>query len=204
MRVPVKGIQPGEYAEMIRTENEWTIQIGDSVVSVIPNKPPFSTLGRSQYKLLGLEMITKVKERQYKKGLRKRIRLYCNFLSMKAILMEAGSIMATFSRALPKNLLELAQIVANLKDNVSAKTLLKLLPFVEDPDYEIEEVTKQKAEEVKRQQELFGMGANEPPEFGEEEEPEEEETDPDGEAEEEPKEEAEEEKEKQQAAGSKG
>lgn len=39
MRVPVKGIQPGEYAEMIRTENEWTIQIGDSVVSVIPNKP---------------------------------------------------------------------------------------------------------------------------------------------------------------------
>ena len=158
-----------------------------------------------EYKLLGLEMITKVKERQYKKGLRKRIRLYCNFLSMKAILMEAGSIMTTFSRALPKNLLELAQIVANLKDNVSAKTLLKLLPFVEDPDYEIKEVEKQKAEELKRQQDLFGIGANEPPEFGEEEEPEEEETDPDGDSEEEPKEGAEEEEEKrQQAAGSKG
>ena len=142
---------------------------------------------------------------EYKKGLRKRIRLYCNFLSMKAILMEAGSIMTTFSRALPKNLLELAQIVANLKDNVSAKTLLKLLPFVEDPDYEIKEVEKQKAEELKRQQDLFGIGANEPPEFGEEEEPEEEETDPDGDSEEEPKEGAEEEEEKrQQAAGSKG
>lgn len=160
-----------------------------------------------EYKLLGLEMITKVKERQYKKGLRKRIRLYCNFLRMKAILMEAGSIMATFSRALPKNLLELAQIVANLKDNVSAKTLLKLLPFVEDPDYEIEEVEKQKNEEVKRQQELFGQGFNEPPEFGDEEEPEEgegEETEPKEDSEEEPKEGAEEEKEKrQQAAGSK-
>ena len=161
-----------------------------------------------EYKLLGLEMITKVKERQYKKGLRKRIRLYCNFLSMKAILMEAGSIMATFSRALPKNLLELAQIVANLKDNVSAKTLLKLLPFVEDPDYEIKEVEKQKAEEVKRQKELFGQGFNEPPEFGDEEEPEEgeeEETEPKEDSEEEPKEGTEEEKEKrQQAAGSKG
>ena len=161
-----------------------------------------------EYKLLGLEMITKVKERQYKKGLRKRIRLYCNFLRMKAILMEAGSIMATFSRALPKNLLELAQIVANLKDNVSAKTLLKLLPFVEDPDYEIEEVEKQKAEEVKRQKELFGQGFNEPPEFGDEEEPEEgeeEETEPKEDSEEEPKEGTEEEKEKrQQAAGSKG
>ena len=30
--------------------------------------------------------------------------------------------------------------MANLQNNVSAKTLLKLLPFVEDPDYEIEEV----------------------------------------------------------------
>lgn len=123
-----------------------------------------------EYKLLGLEMITKVKERQYKKGLRKRIRLYCNYLNMKAVMMEAGSIMATFSRALPKNLQELSQIVANLQNNVSAKTLLKLLPFVEDPDYEIEEVEKQKAEEVKRQQELFGMGANTPPDFGDDEE----------------------------------
>lgn len=123
-----------------------------------------------EYKLLGLEMITKVKERQYKKGLRKRIRLYCNFLNMKAVLMEAGSIMATFSRALPKNLQELSQIVANLQNNVSAKTLLKLLPFVEDPDFEIEEVEKQKAEEAKRQQDLFGMGANTPPDFGDDEE----------------------------------
>lgn len=123
-----------------------------------------------EYKLLGLEMITKVKERQYKKGLRKRIRLYCNFLKMKAILMETGSIVATFSRALPKNLQELAQIVQSLKDSVSARTLLKLLPFVEDPDYEIEEVEKQKEEDVRRQQELFSQGANTPPDEIEEEE----------------------------------
>lgn len=123
-----------------------------------------------EYKLLGLEMITKVKERQYKKGLRKRIRLYCNFLKMKAVLMESGSIMASFSRVLPKNLQELSQIVANLKDSVSAKTLLKMLPFVEDPDYEINEVEKQKSKDVKRQQELFAMGANTPPNFEDDEE----------------------------------
>lgn len=123
-----------------------------------------------EYKILGLEMITKVKERHYKRGLRKRIRLYCNFLGMKAILMEAGSIMPSMTRALPKNLQELAQIVANLSNNVSARTLLKLLPFVEDPDHEIEEVQKQKDEEVKRQQELFSQGQNTPPEFDDEEE----------------------------------
>lgn len=126
-----------------------------------------------EYKLLGMEMLTKVKERNYRKGLRKRIRLYCNYLRMMAVRTEAGSIMASFSRALPKNLMELSQIVANLQDNVSAKTLLKLLPFVEDPDYEIEEVEKHKAEEVKRQQELFSAGANIPPDFGGEDEEEE-------------------------------
>lgn len=123
-----------------------------------------------EYKLLGLEMLTKVKERQYKKGLRKRIRMYCNFLNMKALKLEAGSIMPSFSRALPKNLQELAQIVANLQNNVSARTLLKLLPFVEDPDYELEEVEKQKAEAVKHQQELFSMGANTAPQFDDEDE----------------------------------
>lgn len=123
-----------------------------------------------EFKLLGLEMITKVKERNYKKGLRKRIQLVCNFLGMKAIQMEAGSIVATFSRALPKNLQELASIVSNLSGSVSAKTLLKLLPFVEDPDYEIEQVNEQKAEDVKMQQELFAAGANNPPDLTEEEE----------------------------------
>lgn len=123
-----------------------------------------------EYKLLGLEMITKTKERQYKKGLRKRIRLYCNFLKMKAVQMEAGSIMATFSRALPKNLQELANIVVSLQDNVSAKTLLKLLPFVEDPDYEVAEIEKKKEADAKRQQKVFAQGMNTPPEFDDEEE----------------------------------
>ncbi len=123
-----------------------------------------------EYKLLGMEMLTKVKERNYRKGLRKRIRLYCNYLKLMAVKMEAGSIMPAFSRALPKNLMELSQIVTNLQNNVSAKTLLKLLPFVEDPDYEIKEVEKHKAEEGKRQQALFSVGANTPPEFGEDEE----------------------------------
>ncbi len=122
-----------------------------------------------EYKLLGLEMITKVKERQYKKGLRKRFRLYCNFLGMKAIQMEAGSILATFSRALPKNLQELAQVVANLQNTVSTKTLLKLLPFVEDPDYEEEQVKEEKAESLKEQQALFASGANTPPDLTDEE-----------------------------------
>ena len=136
--------------------------------SHVPNLSDENFVGNSsgvamEYKLLGLEMLTKVKERNYKKGLRKRIRLYCNFLGMKAIALEAGSIIPSFSRSLPKNLQELAGIVYNLKDVVSMKTLLKLLPFVEDPDFEIEEVQKQADESIKRQQALFSSNPNTPP-----------------------------------------
>lgn len=136
--------------------------------SHVPNLSDENFVGNSsgvamEYKLLGLEMLTKVKERNYKKGLRKRIRLYCNFLGMKAIALEAGSITPGFSRSLPKNLQELANIVFNLKDMVSQKTLLKLLPFVEDPDFEIEEVQKQADENIKRQQALFSSNPNNPP-----------------------------------------
>lgn len=123
-----------------------------------------------EYKLLGLEMVTKTKERYYKKGLQRRIEMFCNFLNMKALAMEAGSVVPSFSRSLPKNLQELASTLYNLKDIVSMKTLLKQIPFVEDPDAEIEEVEKAAEEAVKRQQAMFAAGENTPPEDLEDEE----------------------------------
>ena len=100
-----------------------------------------------EFKLLGLEMLTKIKTRYYKKGLRKRIKLFCNYLDLSQIKVEANSIVADFARTLPKNLLELSQVIANLRDDVSAKTLVRLLPFVEDPDKELEEVQKEKQQD---------------------------------------------------------
>lgn len=115
-----------------------------------------------EFKLLGLEMITKIKERYYKKGLRKRIRIFCRYLGLKSIELDANSIVPAFSRGLPKNLLELSQIISNLSDKVTARTLISLLPFVEDPDAELEQLSQQKAEAVQMQQELFTQQGNEP------------------------------------------
>jgi len=123
-----------------------------------------------EYKLLGLEMLTKVKERNYRQGLRKRIELYCNFLGMKALSMEAGAIVPSFTRALPKNLQELSLIVSNLDGHVSQKTLLGLLPFVEDPDAEIEAVQEEKQANLEYQQAVFGIAPNTPPEYEDEDE----------------------------------
>lgn len=137
--------------------------------SHVPNLTDEHFVGNSsgvamEYKLLGLEMITKIKERYYKKGLRKRIAIFCHFLNLKQIMLNPNFIMPVFSRALPKNLTELGQLVSNLKGTVSMKTLLQLLPFVEDPDGEVEAVNEENDENIKRQKKLFDNNLNEPPE----------------------------------------
>ena len=70
----------------------------------------------------------------------------------------------TFTRALPKNLLEISQMVSNLNGIVSQKTLLAQIPFVEDVDEELAAVKKESEESLKQQQEMFGMQGNDPPE----------------------------------------
>lgn len=118
-----------------------------------------------EFKTLGMENITKIKTRYYKKGLRKRLRIFAYFLSTKSgVSINLPGINPTFTRALPKNLLEISQIVANLWGKVSRKTLLSQIPFVEDVDEELAAVEKEEAESLKQQQEMFGNQPNTPPE----------------------------------------
>ena len=110
-----------------------------------------------EFKLLGMENITKIKTRYYRKGLRKRLRIFCNFLSTSSkASIDPSTITAEFTRAMPKNLLEISQYVSNLKGMVSKKTLLSQIPFVDDVEAELEAVEQEAAEEMKRQQDMFG------------------------------------------------
>ena len=117
-----------------------------------------------EFKLLGMENITKIKTRYYKKGLRKRLQLFANYLDKKGIHLDVTGVMPTFTRGLPKNLLEISQIVANLWGKVSKKTLLAQVPFVDDVDEELAAVEKETEESIRQQQAMFGNQANEPPE----------------------------------------
>ena len=120
-----------------------------------------------EFKLLGMENITKIKTRYYRKGLRKRLRIFANFLSVKGVQIDISGITPTFTRALPKNLLEISQIVANLWGKVSRKTLLSQVPFVDDPEEELKAVEEEEQKALERQQAAFGLGSNQPPEdFG--------------------------------------
>ena len=108
-----------------------------------------------EFKLLGLEMVTKIKTRYYKVGLRKRIKLFCNYLGLKNIAIEADSITVSFARTLPKNLLELSQVITNLKGTISTKSLVRLIPFVEDPDNEIMQAKEEKKEKSREELMMF-------------------------------------------------
>ena len=119
-----------------------------------------------EFKLLGMENITKIKTRYYRKGLRKRIRIFCNYLALHGKSVDPAGITMTFTRALPKNLLEISQIVANLWGKVSRKTLLSQVPFVDDVDEELKALDEETEENLKRQQEVFGMQENTPPQNG--------------------------------------
>lgn len=125
-----------------------------------------------EFKLLGMENITKIKTRYYKKGLRKRIRLFAGWLQKsKSVNVDISGITPTFTRAMPKNLLEISQIVANLWGKVSKKTLLSQVPFVENADEELKVVEKEAEEALKQQKEAFGLGSNTPPDDEEEDVP---------------------------------
>ena len=123
--------------------------------SHVPNLTDENFAGNSsgvamEFKLLGLEMITKTKEANYKRGIRQRISIFAHYLGMQQIALEAHSIVPQFSRGLPKNLLELSQIINNLEGKVSLHQLISLLPFVEDPDAELESLEEEKEKNMER------------------------------------------------------
>jgi SPP1 family phage portal protein len=123
--------------------------------SHVPNLTDENFAGNSsgvamEFKLLGLEMITKTKEANYKRGIRQRIAIFAHYLGMQQVALEAHSIVPQFSRGLPKNLLELSQVINNLEGKVSLRQLISLLPFVEDPDAELEDLEEEKEKNMER------------------------------------------------------
>lgn len=118
-----------------------------------------------EYKLLGIENITKIKERYYRRGLRKRINIFCSWLYTTGhTAIDPLSVKAIFTRALPKNLVEISQIVRNLQGIVSNRTLLSQIPFVENADAEKEMVQEEAEEAAERQRSIFSpaVSGNEP------------------------------------------
>lgn len=93
-----------------------------------------------KYKLIGLEQIRSRKEREFKKGLQRRIEIMAGMLKLKnQAQIDFRDIDVQFTANVPANILEQAQVVNQLDGLISRQTLLGLLPFITDP---AEELTK--------------------------------------------------------------
>lgn len=127
-------------------------------ISCVPDLTDESFSGNSsgvaiKYKLLGLEQLTKTKERYFAEGLKIRLQLISNILGIKgSAKVDVSDIEITFNRSLPANVLEEAQIASTLSGIVPQRTLLSNLSMVKDPDAALEELEEEKAQAVERQQ----------------------------------------------------
>lgn len=105
-----------------------------------------------QYKLLGLNQITKIKERYLKEGIRERIKLFSNIMATKGMKpVDLDDLTITITHSLPKNLVETAQVISSLEGICSNETLLAQLPFVEDPEAEAEKAAEEKRQAMDEQ-----------------------------------------------------
>jgi SPP1 family phage portal protein len=110
-----------------------------------------------KYKLLGLEQLTKIKERWFREGLRWRLRLFSGFLSLKGKpSLDADSVQMMFRRSLPVNDLEIAQMVQMLSGLVPAKMLLSQVPFIDDVNTAFNDLTEEKQANIAAQAAAFG------------------------------------------------
>jgi SPP1 family phage portal protein len=104
-----------------------------------------TTSGESlKYKLFGLENAVAIKERNFKRGLETRVRLITNILNIKGGSYAYTDVVMQFQRNLPTNSAQMADMITKLSGIVSQETLLSLLPFVDDPAFELAKLEKEK------------------------------------------------------------
>lgn len=99
-----------------------------------------------KYKLFGLEQLTKIKEQWFTEGLKSRLKLFINFFGVTGRqALDVADVKIEFTRAMPANLLELAQTVQAADGAMSIETKVKTLHDGEewsqaDVDKEVEAI----------------------------------------------------------------
>lgn len=112
-----------------------------------------------KFKLLGTENLVSIKERKFKKGLQQRLELISMINSVIREGFDWRGIDIVFTRNVPSNDTDIANVVNSLKDLVSEETLLAQIPFVENVQDELEKVKKER-EENKELNPFFSVGLN--------------------------------------------
>lgn len=108
-----------------------------------------------KYRLTGMETKAGKIEAAMKKALQRRIEIICGIASLKLGEEVFRDISIDFKRNIPEDMTSTINLVNSLTGKVSDKTLLTLLPFVEDVDAELKALQEQKQANM----DLYGLGA---------------------------------------------
>lgn len=95
-----------------------------------------------KYKLMGLENATAKKESAFKVGLQRRLELICIILNLMGQNYDYRAININFTRNIPSNVVELAEVINKVGHLYSEKKQMELLPI--ESDYEAEQELKAK------------------------------------------------------------
>lgn len=102
-----------------------------------------------RYKLLQFENVSGVKEREFKRGLQRRLELLCGLWGIKGRgRYDWRDVQIAFRRALPQNLLEIAQTMSTLGSLISDETKRAQLPMDIDEAAEKARILAQRKENM--------------------------------------------------------
>lgn len=95
-----------------------------------------------KYKLMGLENATAKKESSFKVGLQRRLELICNILAVFGTSYDYREVQIMFTRNIPVNIVEMADVISKVGHLYSEKTQMAMLPI--EVDYAQEKAQKEK------------------------------------------------------------
>lgn len=101
-----------------------------------------------QYKLFGLENIVSITERNFTKSLEKRLMLITNMINLMGGNHDYTFITMSYTRNIPANLSNIADVITKLSGTVSKATLLSQIPFINDPVEELERIEKEQEDSL--------------------------------------------------------
>lgn len=93
-----------------------------------------------KYKLMGLENKTSRKEREFIKGIQRRLEIICNVLAITGSAYDYMAIEITFNRNIPSNITEMADVVNKVGHLLSTRTQINMLPIDVDADSEMKRI----------------------------------------------------------------
>lgn len=137
------------------TQIENMLQNINDTIHKIANSPDFNDeklMAQSgiamRYKLIGFENVSSSIVANMTKALQKRIELICSILNLKGADNQWRDVEIIFTRNLPTNINDTAQVINQLRGIVSDKTLLSLLPFIQDVDAELDQMKAEKEQNM--------------------------------------------------------